>query len=116
VVDCLHGHCSSLINDATFKLLNSTLNLLDQRKHVGGIFCDLSKAFDGVNQDTLLKKLCYYGVKGSCLSWFKSYLEHRRQKSCLYPNTYDVETSSNWEEVGSCVPQGSILGPLLFLS
>ena len=60
------------INDAIFNLLNNITNLLDQRKHVGGIFCDLTKAFDCVNHETLLTKLYYYGVKGLCLSWFKS--------------------------------------------
>ena len=73
------------INDANFNLLNNTTNLLDQRKHVGGIFCDLTKAFECVNHETILAKLYYYGVKGLCLSWFKSYLEHRKQKLVYLP-------------------------------
>jgi hypothetical protein len=59
------------INDAVFSLLKNILNSLDQRKHVGGIFCDLTKAFDCVTYKILLNKLKYYGIRGTCLSWFK---------------------------------------------
>jgi hypothetical protein len=91
------------INDAIFNLLNNITNLLDQWQHVGVVFCDLTKAFDCVNHETLLTKLYYYGFKGPCLLWFKSYLEHRKQKTCLSSNTSDIETTPNCEKVGSGV-------------
>jgi hypothetical protein len=94
--------------------LNNIITLLDQ-KSWGGIFCDLTKAFDCVNHNILLNKLQYYGIRGTCFSWFKSYLENRKQRVCLLPNIFDQETSSNWEFVANVVPQGSILGPLRFI-
>jgi hypothetical protein len=103
------------IDDAVFSLLNNIITLLDQQKHVGGIFCDLTNAFDCVNHNIFLNKLHYYGIRGTCFSWFKSYLENRKQRVCLSPNIYDQETSSNWEVVANGVPRGSILVPLLFI-
>jgi hypothetical protein len=85
------------MNDAIFSLLDNVLSSLDYRKHVGGIFCNLSKAFDCVNHRILLNKLQYYGIKGKCLFWFKSYLLNRKQKVCLSPDISDQESSSNWE-------------------
>ena len=79
------------------------------KDHTVSIFIDLKKAFDTVNHDILLGKLNYYGIRGVCHSWFKSYLENRQQ----YVNIYDIDSPLRNMECG--VPQGSILGPILFL-
>ena len=74
-----------------------------------GVFIDLKKAFDTVNHDILLLKLEHYGIRGVAYSWFKSYLSDRKQFVSL--NGVD----SNLKNISCGVPQGSVLGPLLFL-
>jgi hypothetical protein len=54
---------------AIFNLLNNILQALKDKKLVGGIFCDLTKAFDSVNHELLLTKLDFYGVQGTFLNW-----------------------------------------------
>ena len=74
-----------------------------------GIFVDLQKAFDTVNHDILISKLEHYGIRGSANSWFSSYLKNRTQFVSILG--YDSSTKT----ISHGVPQGSVLGPLLFL-
>jgi len=101
------------IENAVFSLTNNIITSLNQRQQVGGIFCDLPKAFDCVNHTILLNKLHYYGIRGQCYRWFKSYLANRKQRVCISPHILEQQKSSSWETLVNGVPQGSILRPLL---
>ena len=94
---------------ALLTLVDKLIQALENGEYVVGVFLDFSKAFDTVDHSILLEKLFHYGIQGSAYSWFQSYLSNRSQ--CV---TYDgVESSLGSIKCG--VPQGSILGPLLFL-
>ena len=74
-----------------------------------GIFCDLKKAFDTVDFEILLQKLDHYGFRGVSQIWFRNYLTKRKQYVSINGS------NSNLKEMYCGVPQGSVLGPLLFL-
>jgi hypothetical protein len=82
---------------------------IENKKYVIGIFIDLQKAFDSIDHQILLKKLAFYGIRGIALKWFESYLSDRQQY-VVFNNC----ASSN-RSISFGVPQGSVLGPLLFL-
>lgn len=96
-------------SDAILELVNFISEGFEENKHTLAIFIDLSKAFDCVSHEVLLSKLNFYGFRGNALDLMHSYLSDRYQ-SVLFKNKL-----SSSLQVKHGVPQGSVLGPLLFL-
>ena len=90
--------------------ITETINkTIEQKKFGCGVFIDLKKAFDTVNHNILLQKLEHYGIRDNARLWFKSYLADRKQFVSLNG------TNSEIKSITCGVPQGSVLGPILFL-
>ena len=87
----------------------SVLYALNSNAHVDVLLLDLSKAFDSVPHFRLLSNLESYGISGRILEWIKSFLSNRSQ--CVFLDS----CSSSFKNVLSGVPQGSVLGPILFV-
>ncbi|MCG8111690.1 MAG: reverse transcriptase family protein, partial [Candidatus Thiodiazotropha taylori] len=99
-------------DSTTFQLIHtyhSFCEAVDSGKEVRTIFCDISKAFDRVWHRGLLHKLSSIGCSNSVVRWFLSYLSGRKQRVVINGQ------ASEWATIRAGVPQGSILGPLLFL-
>ena len=94
---------------ALIDLTEDIRKAIDENKFVCGVFIDLQKAFDTVDHDILLKKLEHYGIRGIANKWFRSYLTNRKQYVSISGFNSDIANM----DFG--VPQGSVLGPLLFL-
>ena len=98
----------STINQLTY-MYDTFCSALDSGKEVRAVFCDISKAFDRVWHKGLIRKLKTAGITGTLLKWFKSYLDERKQRVVI------PGAKSDWTFIQAGEPQGSILGPLLFL-
>ena len=104
------GHsCESAICE----LVGTIAKNQEEGLHTIGLFIDLSKAFDTLDHKILLQKLHKYGIRGVCLDWFTSYLAKREMRSKCTVN--DHIAYSNYYDMDYGTPQGSCLGPLLFL-
>ena len=96
-------------NHALINITELIRETLDNGQYSCGVFVDFQKAFDTVNHNILLKKLTRYGIRGPAFEWFKSYLTNRFQFVSI------LGFDSDKKSVIHGVPQGSVLGPLLFL-
>ena len=96
-------------NHALVEITETIRRALDEGKNACGVFVDFQKAFDTVNHDILVGKLSHYGIRGISNKWFSSYLSNRSQYVSIRGFDSVVEGTPHG------VPQGSVLGPLLFL-
>lgn len=96
-------------NLALFRVISDITNFLNRGDLVARIYLDLSKAFDCVKHPLLLHKMEQYGFRGPVLQWFSSYLSNRTQKVRIG----SMESEIQLTKCG--VPQGSVLGPLIFV-
>ena len=100
---------------AVGQAVSSIVKGLENRQHVACVLLDLSKAFDTIDHKILIKKLELYGIRGLALQWFESYLTNRKLRVKCRTVSDPSETISDDYNVQFGTPQGSCLGPLIFL-
>ena len=99
----------TIIEHAALELTESISNSIDSKQHCAGVFIDLKKEFDTVNHKRLAQKLSLYGVRGIANTWLENYLMNIKQYVVV------DDQASNMQFVKCGVPEGSVLGPVLFL-
>ena len=107
-------HINSSTEHAILELVRNITKSFEKNEYVLGVFIDLKKAFDTVNHEILLHKPKLYGMNGTCLEWFKSYLSNRKQ--CIVYDIYNnIKKSANLDIFMWCAPE-THLGPISLLN
>lgn len=104
--------------DAIYTLINDVIEKINCKMRVAGIYLDLSSAFDTIDHNLLIIKMEHYGIRGKALQLFSSYLKNRKmfvELDSTQPNGYKNSYRSSMLNITAGVPQGSILGPLLYI-
>ena len=101
--------------NAVTKLFGEICKGLETNKHTIAIFIDLSKAFDTISHNVLFSKMNLYGIRGTALEWYQSYLKNRTMRAKCSTSNITMAQYSELHKVQIGTPQGSRLGPLLFL-
>ena len=96
-------------SDTVFKLCYDLSNGMNKKLHTAAVLVDFAKAFDSINHVKLVNKLKMFSLETKAVLWIKDYLSNRMQRVMVNGDC------SNWDTIKYGVPQGSILGPLLFI-
>lgn len=113
-----HGFRSGMSTiSATHSFYDEIIRCIDAGECPVGVFCDLSRAFDCVNHDILINKLDDYGIRGVPLKWLSCFLKFRKQYVSIQHTSHNsvIKVNSDLCSVEMGVPQGSVLGPVLFI-
>ena len=105
-----------LLKKVIYKLFHEILNAINNKFVIGGILCDLEKASDCVNHNISLSKLKFYSIKGPAYTLLKSCLQDGYKRVLINSKNKYCNTTSDWGKINHGIPEGVILGPLLYFS